>query len=97
MAPTLLLIRHAQALHNVSRDYSLSDPVLSKLGHEQCKKLQEHLQTQQPLASQIEYVVTSPMRRTLQTMQESLEWTIKEGVKVDIDIRWQGTLKDLRR
>ncbi|KAF2237532.1 phosphoglycerate mutase-like protein [Viridothelium virens] len=89
MAPTLILIRHAQALHNVDRDYSLHDPPLSKLGHEQCQRLQEHLRTHQPLAAQIEYIVASPMRRTLQTMQESLEWLMQKGIKAETDARWQ--------
>ena len=92
MAPTLIIIRHAQALHNIAQDYSLHDPPLSDLGHEQCKKLQEHLRAQQPLAGQIECILVSPMRRTLQTMQESLDWLIKRGVKLELDALWQGKL-----
>ena len=92
MAPTLILIRHAQALHNVASDYSLPDPPLSGLGHEQCKKLADHLQVEQPLAAKIEYIVTSPMRRTLQTTQESLGWVIGKGIRVEADARWQGEL-----
>lgn len=90
MAPTLLLIRHAQALHNVASDWSIHDPPLSKLGEDQCKELQESLKNSE-IASQVELIVVSSMRRTLQTASMGLEWLIKDkGIKVLPDAGWQG-------
>ncbi|KAK3197346.1 hypothetical protein GRF29_1536g1436629 [Pseudopithomyces chartarum] len=89
MPPTLLLIRHAQALHNATSDWSIHDPPLSKLGEEQCKELQESLKNSQ-IANQVELIVISPMRRTLQTASIGLEWLIKDkGIKVLTDAGWQ--------
>ena len=90
MPPTLLLIRHAQALHNVASDWSIHDPPLSKLGEEQCKELQESLQNNQ-ISDQVELIVVSSMRRTLQTATIGLEWLIKEkAIEVRPDAGWQG-------
>ncbi|KAF2749985.1 hypothetical protein M011DRAFT_465634 [Sporormia fimetaria CBS 119925] len=90
MPPTLLLIRHAQALHNVDSDYNLHDPPLSKLGEEQCAELRESLKNQK-IAQDVELIVVSPMRRTLQTMQLGLGWLIDEKkVPVLPDAGWQG-------
>lgn len=93
MPPTLLLIRHAQALHNATSDWSIHDPPLSKLGEEQCKELQESLKNSQ-IANQVELIVISPMRRTLQTASIGLEWLIKDkGIKVLTDAGWQGMFR----
>lgn len=89
MPPTLVLIRHAQALHNVASDYSLHDPVLSELGERQCADLAESLKKEK-IANEVELVVVSPMRRTLQTAQLGLGWLMERGVKVEVDAGWQG-------
>jgi broad specificity phosphatase PhoE len=49
------------------------------------------LQTSLPLASQIELIVASPLRRTLQTAQLSLGWLIAQGVPVQLRAEWQET------
>jgi len=107
MPPTLILIRHAEGLHNVNsktkrfitfvsvtnvseEQYHIPDPGLSTLGVEQCRQLSEHLQTKQPLANQIELIVSSPMRRTLQTAMLSFDWLIARGIKIIPDANWQG-------
>jgi broad specificity phosphatase PhoE len=90
MPPTLLLIRHAQALHNVASDWSIHDPPLSELGEEQCKELQQSLKSSD-IGNQVELIVVSSMRRTLQTAAIGLEWLIKEkATKVLPDAGWQG-------
>ncbi|KAI5458863.1 histidine phosphatase superfamily [Mariannaea sp. PMI_226] len=92
MSPTIVLIRHAQALHNVDRDYSIHDPPLSVRGLEQCAALRNHLQgifvsaTTNVVSVAI---VVSPMRRTLQTAMLSLDWLIDRGVKLDANADWQ--------
>lgn len=93
MPPTLLLIRHAQALHNVASDWSIHDPPLSKLGEQQCGELQDSLKNSK-IANEVELIVVSSMRRTLQTASIGLEWLIKEkGIKVLPDAGWQGKLE----
>ncbi|KAH7062271.1 histidine phosphatase superfamily, partial [Macrophomina phaseolina] len=89
MPPTLILIRHAEALHNVDKDYSIPDPVLSQLGLQQCVQLRDHLRQHLPLADQAELIVVSPMRRTLQTALLGLDWLIEKGVPVRLDAGWQ--------
>ncbi|KAF2280954.1 phosphoglycerate mutase-like protein [Westerdykella ornata] len=89
MPPTLLLIRHAQALHNIASDYTLHDPPLSKLGEQQCTELAESLKKEK-IAQDVELIVVSPMRRTLQTMKLALGWLIDEKkVPVLPDAGWQ--------
>ncbi|KAL1624932.1 hypothetical protein SLS54_003656 [Diplodia seriata] len=96
MPPTLILIRHAEALHNVDKDYSIPDPVLSQLGLQQCTELRDHLRQgkQRPqvseLAERAELIVVSPMRRTLQTALLGLDWLVNEkGVPLRPDAGWQ--------
>ncbi|KAL2064959.1 hypothetical protein VTL71DRAFT_4099 [Oculimacula yallundae] len=90
MAPTIILIRHAQAQHNATRDYTIPDPPLTELGFgQQCDELAKHLQTELPLAQEIELIVVSPMRRTLQTAQQGLGWLMKKGVPVILRAEFQ--------
>ncbi|KAI8624961.1 phosphoglycerate mutase-like protein [Xylariaceae sp. FL1651] len=88
MPPTLVLIRHAQAEHNVEKDYSLHDPSLTQLGREQCVELRKGL-LEDPLVQQAELIITSPMRRTIQTALDTLDWLIERGVKIEADANWQ--------
>ncbi|KAI0207001.1 phosphoglycerate mutase-like protein [Astrocystis sublimbata] len=88
MPPTLILVRHAQAEHNATKDYFIHDPDLTQLGREQCAELREGLM-QHPLAQQAELIITSPMRRTIQTTLDSVDWLIEKGVKVQADALWQ--------
>ncbi|KAF3010335.1 hypothetical protein E8E14_007920 [Neopestalotiopsis sp. 37M] len=88
MPPTLILIRHAQALHNIDGRYHLHDPDLSEIGFEQLKPLRESLMAH-PLAQNAGLIVTSPMRRTIQTTLGSVDWLVAKGVKVEADADWQ--------
>ena len=54
----------------------------------QCQKLASHLQTF-PLANEVDLIVVSPMRRTLQTAEQSLGWLIRRGVPVHLRAEWQ--------
>ncbi|PQE06583.1 phosphoglycerate mutase protein [Rutstroemia sp. NJR-2017a BVV2] len=88
MAPTIILIRHAQALH--IQNYQLHDPELTELGFgPQCDELAKHLQNDLPLAQEIELIVVSPMKRTLQTAHQSLGWLMTRGVPVILRAEWQ--------
>ncbi|RYP20166.1 hypothetical protein DL765_002925 [Monosporascus sp. GIB2] len=88
MPPTLILVRHAQALHNETKDYSIRDPDLTELGQNQCLALRKGLM-ENPLAHEAGLIVVSPMRRTIQTALRSLDWLIEKGVKVEADAGWQ--------
>lgn len=67
--------------------------MLSELGHEQCRRLDERLVTKEPLAGRIEVVVCSPLRRCVQTMVEGLKGVLGEvdgTVRVEFEALWQG-------
>lgn len=68
----------------LTENYSIRDPQLTEAGLQQCRELQEHLQQECGLADQVEYIVTSPMRRTLRTTLTALDWLIKRGVPVEV-------------
>jgi broad specificity phosphatase PhoE len=102
MPPTVILIRHGEALHNAMNKFQSStkmlfvksnillqsqqmlltspdssyrqirDPPLTPLGTSQCEALRTHLQSFD-LAQKVEFIVVSPMRRALQTMELSLD------------------------
>ncbi|KAI1500322.1 histidine phosphatase superfamily [Biscogniauxia marginata] len=88
MPPTLVLIRHAQALHNATQDYSIHDPDLSELGRNQCVQLRKGL-IEDPIVQKAELVITSPMRRTIQTALGSVDWLLEKGVPIQADAGWQ--------
>jgi phosphohistidine phosphatase SixA len=73
-----------------AQEYEIPDPELSELGQQQCRALEQHLRQHLPLADKIERIVTSPMRRTLETTTLGLDWLIKRGVPVEADALWQG-------
>ncbi|KAF2170514.1 hypothetical protein M409DRAFT_51545 [Zasmidium cellare ATCC 36951] len=66
MAPNsrIFLTRHAQAEHNVDLDYSIPDAPLTPLGKKQAASLAPQLEK---IHSKIDLVVSSPLKRTLQT------------------------------
>ncbi|KAL7623553.1 hypothetical protein AAE478_007236 [Parahypoxylon ruwenzoriense] len=92
MPPTLILIRHAQAQHNVSRDFSIPDPDLTEEGHKQCEDLRKSL-IENPLAQQAELIIVSPLRRVVQTALSSVDWLIEKGVEIEADAGWQDFSK----
>lgn len=88
MPPILILIRHAQALHNVSGNWSFRDPKLTELGEQQSRELHENIKATK-IGNEVELIVVSAMRRTLQTATIGLDWLIKKGIKVLPDANWQ--------
>jgi broad specificity phosphatase PhoE len=74
----------------ILRDYTIPDPALTPLGLvEQCQELKAHLQENVPLARDIELIVISPMRRTMQTAEQALGWLMEQGVPVQLRAEWQ--------
>jgi broad specificity phosphatase PhoE len=80
MPPTLLLIRHAQAEHNVTDDWTIRDAPLTELGKQQCLELQESLKNSE-IGNKVERIVVSAQRRTLQTATIGLDYLIKKGIQ----------------
>ncbi|GAA6042154.1 hypothetical protein JCM8097_004989 [Rhodosporidiobolus ruineniae] len=58
--------RHAQAEHNVAEDYTIPDAPLTKLGREQSANLRK--ETEDGFQKEAELLVTSPLRRPMQTL-----------------------------
>ncbi|KAF2405427.1 phosphoglycerate mutase-like protein [Trichodelitschia bisporula] len=86
---TIILIRHAQAEHNISQNYTLPDPPLSPLGLRQLPHLTHALRTS-PLAAQITTLLTSPATRTLQTTQAVLAaLPTPHAVTLELRPEWQ--------
>ncbi|KAI5860831.1 phosphoglycerate mutase-like protein [Durotheca rogersii] len=88
MPPTLILVRHAQAQHNATKDFKIPDPGLTEEGREQCADLRKSL-VENPLAQQAELIVVSPLRRVVQTALRSVDWLIEKGVKIEAHAGWQ--------
>ncbi|KAL4921999.1 histidine phosphatase superfamily [Aspergillus aurantiobrunneus] len=63
MVYRLHLVRHAEGTHNPSHDTTILDPPLTENGVHQSEELSENF----PFNHSVGLVVTSPLRRTLQT------------------------------
>ena len=72
---TIYFTRHAQAAHNVADDYSIPDAPLTQLGREQSSRLNPL--TQSTIQQTAELVVSSPLRRPMQTMLEGYPNLVK--------------------
>ncbi|KAK4186797.1 histidine phosphatase superfamily [Podospora australis] len=92
MPPTLILVRHAQALHNVDRDYSIADPELSALGREQCLELKANLVPKvlsQEDLPEVGLILVSAMRRTIETALLAFPELIEKGIPIVAHAGWQ--------
>jgi broad specificity phosphatase PhoE len=63
MAIQVHLVRHAEAVHNLYNDKTISDPRLTALGHQEAKKLGENF----PRKDQVGIILTSPLKRAIET------------------------------
>ncbi|PPJ59658.1 hypothetical protein CBER1_01217 [Cercospora berteroae] len=76
MPPTLHLVRHAQAQHNVHvNNHYLVDPCLTDLGKEQCRQLKASF----PKSQHIDLIVASPLKRTIQTALIAFEDVLRSN------------------
>ncbi|KAH6615879.1 histidine phosphatase superfamily [Chaetomium sp. MPI-SDFR-AT-0129] len=92
MPPTVVLIRHGEAEHNVDKSkHDTIDPTLTNKGVEQSLELTKHLAEHLPLDDRrIELIIMSPMYRTLLTaLYAFLDLFRRDGVPVVADARWQ--------
>ena len=74
---TLHCVRHAQGHHNLSEENeeNMHDPDLTPRGKEQCRRLCEEF----PHHDKIDCIVSSPLRRTIQTAHIGFEPAIKKN------------------
>ncbi|KAH7395519.1 histidine phosphatase superfamily [Cadophora sp. MPI-SDFR-AT-0126] len=63
MAGHIHVIRHAEAIHNITKDFTLPDPALTPLGKTQASALSQNFQH----SNKIGLIISSPLRRTIQT------------------------------
>lgn len=79
MTITLHLVRHAQGFHNLTViNQQIPDPYLTPFGKEQCATLC----SQFPHHDRVTHLVSSPMRRTLETCHLSFKPAVESGKKV---------------
>ncbi|KAF2186202.1 phosphoglycerate mutase-like protein [Zopfia rhizophila CBS 207.26] len=63
MLPVLYLVRHAEGEHNVNRAVHIRDATLTRNGKNQCRELEKMF----PFHDSITLVLSSPLRRAIQT------------------------------
>ena len=63
MAAQIHIVRHAESVHNVSKDFTQRDPSLTPLGLQQAAQLIHEF----PSSSQVAVIITSPLQRAIQT------------------------------
>ncbi|KAK3998170.1 histidine phosphatase superfamily [Cladorrhinum sp. PSN332] len=95
MPPTIILVRHAQALHNVDRDYTIHDPPLSELGRNQCLDLKANLTPKIPSELDVELIIVSPMKRTIETALLAFPELIERGIPIVAHAGWQENSSQL--
>jgi len=81
MPPTIVLVRHAQAEHNVACDWSLPDPSLTPLGRQQASTIPSAYPA---LFEGADVILTSPLRRTMQTTLWGFPKLKEGGVPLEI-------------
>ena len=81
MAPRIItLVRHGQAEHNATRNFLVHDPSLTPLGEAQCHELSKEFPSEPP----VDLLVSSPLKRTIQTTLLGFKKQVESGVKVEI-------------
>ena len=81
MAPRIItLVRHAQGHHNATRNLLLHDPSLTPLGETQCHELSKEFPSEPP----VDLLVSSPLKRTIQTTLFGFKKQVESGVKVEL-------------
>ncbi|KAJ5710432.1 phosphoglycerate mutase family protein-like protein [Penicillium malachiteum] len=63
MPPILYVIHHAQGEQNVNDSHHIRDALLTNTGKAQCEELQQKF----PFLTEVELIIASPLRRTVQT------------------------------
>ena len=87
---TIYFIRHAQAVHNLTGEHGIRDPRLTQDGVRQAQRICDGLPAD--VLANIQLIVTSPLKRALQTTQlafrRQIDW---QNVQVRIEPMLQAT------
>ncbi|KIL92243.1 hypothetical protein FAVG1_04651 [Fusarium avenaceum] len=79
MSPIIHCVRHGQGVHNLSHaNHHLPDPELTPLGEEQARSLC----AKYPKLANVQLIVSSPLRRTLQTALMAFPSQLEGGLQV---------------
>lgn len=88
MGPSkIYIIRHAESVHNVTKDFSIRDPGLTPLGFTQASALT----TTFPAHSSIGVIISSPLRRTIETTLAAFGDAINKG---KVKLALEGELQE---
>ncbi|KAI2783070.1 histidine phosphatase superfamily [Daldinia loculata] len=79
MMPTIDIIRHAQAAHNIHGSH-LRDPTLTDDGVAEC----DHLREAYPFGPMVTNIVSSPLRRAIDTAILGILPTVHDHIKVKL-------------
>ena len=64
VATQVHIVRHAESVHNVSKDYTQHDPSLTPLGLQQAAQLIHEF----PYSSRVAVIITTPLQRAIETV-----------------------------
>ncbi|KAI2617352.1 histidine phosphatase superfamily [Hypoxylon sp. NC1633] len=79
MAPTIDIFRHAIANHNIHGSH-IPDPSLTECGLEQCVSLY----TYYPFAGKVSRIISSPLRRTIETAILGVKPMVRDDIKIEL-------------
>jgi broad specificity phosphatase PhoE len=72
------LVRHAEAVHNATNDKTIIDPPLTEFGIHQAQLLRQTFSRQE----QVAIILTSPLRRGIQTALGGFGYLAEKGVPI---------------
>ncbi|KAI1814864.1 histidine phosphatase superfamily [Poronia punctata] len=88
MSPIIDIVRHGEARHNVEKNGSyLRDPSLTPNGVNQCRALCNNYRN----FSQVAHIISSPMRRAIETTVIAFEPLILQGARITLIPELQET------
>ncbi|KAK4669083.1 uncharacterized protein QC764_700060 [Podospora pseudoanserina] len=79
--PQIFLVRHAESVHNVTKDFNIRDPGLTQVGHEQAAALEASF----PDLSSVAVVITSPLTRAIETTLDAFGSILPGGNNLILD------------
>ncbi|KAK0668800.1 histidine phosphatase superfamily [Cercophora samala] len=79
--PKIFLVRHAESVHNVTKDFHIRDPGLTTVGHEQAASLGASF----PDLSSVAVVISSPLTRAIETTLDAFGSVLPGGNNLILD------------
>ncbi|KAK4198712.1 histidine phosphatase superfamily [Triangularia verruculosa] len=79
--PKIFLVRHAESVHNVTKDFNIRDPGLTQAGHQQAAALGASF----PDLSSVAVVISSPLTRAIETTLDAFGSILPGGNNLILD------------